>query len=150
MARQKIRKSIRAAKGQSDVTSAGVPWSEVPDAPCPYTEWLDGRHGPAEDILPAVDQIPIPAVLLSLPVLHEHRQVPNYDIQIGFGHFISSSAEHFPSPVAGSPARLKATAPICPGLRDSASARMTTARVGSSLFRLKDREFANRLGCGRR
>jgi hypothetical protein len=31
------------------------------------------------------------------------------------------------SPVAGSPVRLKATAPICPGLRDSASARMTTA-----------------------
>jgi hypothetical protein len=73
MARQKIRKSIGAAKGQSDVTSAGVPWSEVPDAPCPYTEWLDGRHGPAEDVLPPVDHIPVPAVLLSLPVLHEDR-----------------------------------------------------------------------------
>jgi hypothetical protein len=31
------------------------------------------------------------------------------------------------SPVAGSPVRLNATAPTCPGLRDRASARMTTA-----------------------
>jgi hypothetical protein len=31
------------------------------------------------------------------------------------------------SPVAGSPLRLNATAPACPGLRDSASARMTAA-----------------------
>src|SRR5712672_2281061 len=31
------------------------------------------------------------------------------------------------SPVAGSPVRLNATAPTCPGLRDNASARMTTA-----------------------
>ncbi len=57
----------------SEVTSTGVPWSEVPDAPCLYTEWLEGRHGAAEDPLPPVDQIPIPAVLLSLPVLHFDR-----------------------------------------------------------------------------
>ena len=31
-------------------------------------------------------------------------------------------------PVAGSPVRLKATAPTCPGLRDNASARITTEK----------------------
>jgi hypothetical protein len=48
------RESNTPATGASELTSAGVPWSEVPDTPCPYTEWLDGRQGPAEDILPSV------------------------------------------------------------------------------------------------
>jgi hypothetical protein len=67
------RKSNAPRTGSSELTSAGVPWSEVPDSPCPYTEWLDGRHGSAEDALPSVDQIPIPEVLLALPVLHPDR-----------------------------------------------------------------------------
>jgi hypothetical protein len=67
------RKSEAPATDSSDLTSAGMPWSEVPDSPCPYTEWLDGRHGPAKDALPSVDQLPIPEVLLVLPVLHADR-----------------------------------------------------------------------------
>lgn len=62
-----------ATDGSSELTSAGVRWSEVPEAPCPYTEWLDGRHGPAQEALPSVDQVPIPKVLSSLPVLHPDR-----------------------------------------------------------------------------
>jgi hypothetical protein len=68
------RKFETPAIGSSELPSAGVPWSEVPwsevpDAPCPYTKWLDGRQGAAENILPSVDEIPIPDVLLALPVL---------------------------------------------------------------------------------
>ena len=42
------RKSNGAAVGSSDVTSAGVPWSEVPDFALADIEWMDGRHGPAK------------------------------------------------------------------------------------------------------
>ena len=58
---------------ESEVTSTGMPWSEVGDFALPYAEWLDGRHGPAEDALPSLDQVPIPTVLFALPVLHEDR-----------------------------------------------------------------------------
>jgi hypothetical protein len=44
----------------SDFTSAGMPWAEVPNSPCPDTEWLNGRHGSAQDTLPSVDNVPIP------------------------------------------------------------------------------------------
>ena len=67
------RKSEAPATGSSDLTSTGMPWSEVPDSPCPYTEWLDGLHGPAKDTMPSVDQFPIPEALLALPVLHADR-----------------------------------------------------------------------------
>jgi hypothetical protein len=67
------RKSEAPATGSSDLTSTGMPWSEVPNSPCPYTEWLGGRHGPAKDTLPSVDQFPIPEPLLALPVLHADR-----------------------------------------------------------------------------
>lgn len=67
------RKSNGAVSASSDVTSAGVPWSEVPDFALSYVEWMDGRHGPATETLPPIDQTPIPAVLLILPRLHEHR-----------------------------------------------------------------------------
>jgi hypothetical protein len=72
-----LARALSGAKARttssSDLTSAGMPWSEVPDSPCPYTEWLDGRHGPAKDTLPSVDQFPIPEALLALPVLHSDR-----------------------------------------------------------------------------
>jgi hypothetical protein len=67
------RKSNTLATGSSELTSAGIPWSEVPHAPCPYTEWLDGRQGPAEDPLPSVEKIPVPEVLLNNPRLHPDR-----------------------------------------------------------------------------
>ena len=34
---------------------------------------MDGRHGPAREPLPSIDQVPIPAVLFTLPCLHEDR-----------------------------------------------------------------------------
>jgi hypothetical protein len=46
------RKSETQATDSSELISTGMPWSEVPDTPCPYTEWLGGRHGPAQDSLP--------------------------------------------------------------------------------------------------
>ena len=67
------RKFETPATDSSDLTSTGMPWSEVPDSPCPYTEWLDGRHGPSQDTLPSVDNVPIPEALLTLPVLHADR-----------------------------------------------------------------------------
>lgn len=66
-------KSGITATQSDELTSAGIPWSEMPDPPCPYTEWLDGRHGPAQDDLPSIDQMPIPEVLLALPVLNPRR-----------------------------------------------------------------------------
>jgi hypothetical protein len=67
------RKSETTATDSSELTSTGMPWSEVPDSPCPYIEWLGGRHGPVKDTLPTVDQLPIPEVLFTLPVLHADR-----------------------------------------------------------------------------
>ena len=67
---------VRAASlmpNSSDVTSAGVPWSEVGEKFLYMVEWMDGRHGSAKEILPSIDQIPIPAVLLTLPHLHADR-----------------------------------------------------------------------------
>jgi hypothetical protein len=56
-----------------NVTSAGVPWSQVPEFVRADVEWMDGRHGSAKDILPAVSEVPVPDVLFSLPRLHEQR-----------------------------------------------------------------------------
>jgi hypothetical protein len=55
------------------VTSAGVPWSEVPASVVHFVEWMDGIHGPARDSLPPVDEVPIPPILYSLPRLHPDR-----------------------------------------------------------------------------
>jgi hypothetical protein len=65
------RKPNNATAG--DVTSAGIPWSEVPDYVLTKVEWMDGRHGPAREPLPSIDQVRIPAVLFTLPCLHEDR-----------------------------------------------------------------------------
>ena len=54
-------------------TSAGVPWSEVPASVVHFVEWMEGRHGPAQDRLPSIDDVPIPPVLYSLPRLHPDR-----------------------------------------------------------------------------
>ncbi len=65
------RKANGAAAGSGGVTSAGIPWSEVPDFALTKAEWMDGRHGPAREPLPSIDQVPIPAVLFTLPCSHE-------------------------------------------------------------------------------
>ena len=62
-----------AKPGSDDLTSAGVPWSEITGYERPDVEWMDGRHGPAKGTLPSVDEIPIPEVLLTHPVLHAGR-----------------------------------------------------------------------------
>jgi len=67
------RKSNTPVPASSEVTSAGVPWSKVPDFVLFHVEWMDGRHGSAEQTLPHVDQIPIPHVLFTFPRLHENR-----------------------------------------------------------------------------
>ena len=33
------------------LTSAGVPWSEVPEFARPDVAWIDGRHGSAREVL---------------------------------------------------------------------------------------------------
>ena len=67
------RKSSTPATASSEVTSAGVPWSEVPDFALFHVEWMDGRHGSAKQTLPPVDRVAIPPVLFTVPRLHPDR-----------------------------------------------------------------------------
>jgi hypothetical protein len=60
-------------KKSTDVTSAGVPWSEVPEFALSHVEWIDNRHGPAKQALPPIDQVPIPTIFDTLPRLHQDR-----------------------------------------------------------------------------
>ena len=53
------RKSEAPAAASSEVTSAGVPWSEVPDFALFHVEWMAGRHGSAKQTLPPVDRVAI-------------------------------------------------------------------------------------------
>jgi hypothetical protein len=62
-----------ASDGGPELTSAGVPWGEVPDFACPDVAWIDGRHGSAQAPLPSVDAVPVPDILNRLPYLHENR-----------------------------------------------------------------------------
>ena len=56
-----------------DLTSAGVPWSEVPEFARPDVAWMDGRQGSARSPLPTIDVVPVPDILNRLPYLHENR-----------------------------------------------------------------------------
>jgi hypothetical protein len=56
-----------------DVTSAGVPWTEVPEFVRQDVAWMDGRHGSAQTRLPRVDVVPIPDILTKMPLLHPSR-----------------------------------------------------------------------------
>ena len=62
-----------ASDGGPELTSAGVPWSEVPEFARPHVAWMDGRHGSAQATLPSVDVVPVPDILNTLPYLHEDR-----------------------------------------------------------------------------
>jgi hypothetical protein len=44
---------------EKDVTSAGVPWSEVPEFARHHVEWMDGRHGSSQRLLPSLDEVPV-------------------------------------------------------------------------------------------
>ena len=61
-------------KKSTDLTSTGVPWSDVPDFVLPHVEWIDNRRGPAAQALPPVDQVPIPLILYTLSPLYEDRR----------------------------------------------------------------------------
>jgi hypothetical protein len=62
-----------ASDGGPELTSAGVPWSEVPGFARPDVAWIDGRPGWAQAPLPSVDVVPVPDILNSLPYPHEDR-----------------------------------------------------------------------------
>ena len=69
----KKRETKVASDGGPELTSASVPWSEVPEFARRDVAWMDGRHGSAQQPLPSVDVEPVPDILYSLPYLHEHR-----------------------------------------------------------------------------
>jgi hypothetical protein len=69
----KKRETKVASDGGPELTSAGVPWSEVPEFACADVAWIDGRHGSAQSSLPSVDVVPVPDILYGLPYLHENR-----------------------------------------------------------------------------
>jgi hypothetical protein len=57
----------------SDLTSGGVPWSDLSGVVRYKMEWMDGRHGSADDRLPSLTELPVPQLLFELPELHESR-----------------------------------------------------------------------------
>jgi len=67
----KKRETKVASDGGPELTSAGVPWSEVPEFARVHVAWIDGRHGSAQSSLPPVDVVPVPDILYTLPYLHE-------------------------------------------------------------------------------
>ena len=69
----KNKETAVASDGGPELTSAGVPWREVPEFARHYVEWMDGRHGSAQTMLPPIEVVPVPDVLNTLPFLHEDR-----------------------------------------------------------------------------
>jgi hypothetical protein len=69
----KKKRPHAVSDGGPDLTSADVPWSDVPEAARPYVAWMDGRHGSAKWPLPPVELVPVPDILNTLPYLHEDR-----------------------------------------------------------------------------
>jgi hypothetical protein len=69
----KKRETKVASDGGPVLTSAGVPWSEVPEFARADVTWIDGRHGSAQSSLPSVDVVPVPDILYRQPYLHENR-----------------------------------------------------------------------------
>lgn len=71
---KKSETNIVLDDGGPELTSAGVPWSEVPEFARADVAWMDGRHGSAtQSSLPPVDVVPVPDILYRLPYLHEDR-----------------------------------------------------------------------------
>ena len=69
----KKRETKVVSDGGPELTSAGVPWSEVPEFARANVAWIGGRYGSAESSLPPVDVVPVPDILYGLPYLHEDR-----------------------------------------------------------------------------
>jgi len=55
-----------------NVTSNGVPFSDVPEHARSRVEWIEGCHS-FDGQLPSFDELPIPPILYQLPVLHPDR-----------------------------------------------------------------------------
>jgi len=53
-------------------TSAGVSFSDVPEHARSRVEWIEGCHS-FDGQLPSFDELPIPAILYQLPILHPDR-----------------------------------------------------------------------------
>jgi hypothetical protein len=70
---KKTETNVVLDDGGPELTSAGVPWSEVPEFARADVAWMDGRHGSAQSTLPPVDVVPVPDILHRLPYLHEDR-----------------------------------------------------------------------------
>src|SRR5262245_21505467 len=70
----KSKETKVASDGGPELTSAGVPWSEVPEFARHHVAWIDGRHGSAQSPLPSVDVVAVPDILNRLPYLHEDRR----------------------------------------------------------------------------
>ena len=63
----KNKETTFASDGGPELTSAGVPWREVPEFARHYVEWMDGRHGSPQTMLPPIEVVPVPDVLNTLP-----------------------------------------------------------------------------------
>src|ERR1700738_349376 len=63
------------SEGGPDLTSAGVPWNEVPEFARRHLGWIDGRHASGQSPLPPVHVVPVPDILSSVPYLHDDRPV---------------------------------------------------------------------------
>lgn len=55
-----------------NVTSDGIPFSEVPDDVRDKVEWVEGLHR-FSLALPGLDELPVPDILNQMPVLHPDR-----------------------------------------------------------------------------
>ena len=69
----KKRETGGASAGGPELTSAGVPWSEVPEFARAHVAWIDGRPGWAQAPLPSVGVVPVPDILNRLPYPREGR-----------------------------------------------------------------------------
>ena len=56
---KKTETNVVLDDGGPELTSAGVPWSEVPELARADVAWMDGRHGSAQSTLPPVDVVPV-------------------------------------------------------------------------------------------
>jgi len=57
----------------SDLTSAGIRWKDVPAFARDHVAWMDGRMGLPEPSLPPIDMVPVPQFLLDTSHLHDQR-----------------------------------------------------------------------------
>ena len=57
----KKRETKVASDGGPELTSAGVPWSEVPEFARVHVAWIDGRHGSAQSRTAAISITIMPA-----------------------------------------------------------------------------------------